>query len=109
MSYKGTSKIVAQVSISCEACGNTFSYNHKLSGYAQKSDEFSAMAAAREQLQKKIDRINGGDFALIADNKPCPQCGYVQSWMIQPVRKHRGNNWGCMLGAISYVLAILLI
>jgi predicted RNA-binding Zn-ribbon protein involved in translation (DUF1610 family) len=108
MPYKGTSKIVAQVSINCENCGNSFSYNHTLSGNAQKTDEFAAIAMARERLKKQIDRINSGDFNLIAEHKVCPKCGYVQSWMILPIRKRRGMNWGSALGVATYLLVFPL-
>jgi uncharacterized integral membrane protein len=109
MAYKGTSKIVAKVSVGCEICENSFTYNHTLSGHASSSNEGTAIYEAHERLKKQMDRIAAGNFDLIAEHKPCPQCGYVQSWMILPVRKHRGNNWGCALSAIAFLIGILLI
>ncbi len=105
MAYRGTSTIMAQVAVSCERCGNGFGYNHKLASFAQHSNEYRAMAIAQENLQKRIDAVKAGNVGLIAENKRCPKCGYVQSWMIAPIRKRRGMIWGLVFGIATYVVA----
>jgi predicted RNA-binding Zn-ribbon protein involved in translation (DUF1610 family) len=109
MAYKGTSKIVAQVSVSCENCGNNFTYNHRLTGNASHSDEYMAMTLASQNLEKQIAKIKAGNYDSIAEHKPCQKCGYVQSWMITPVRKRRGMIWGTIFGVASYLLAFPVI
>lgn len=109
MPYNGFSEITTKVSISCESCGNAYSYNCVLKAGSRDGTREGAIVAARKNLNKKVERVNAGDYALVAKHKPCPQCGYVQSWMILPVRKRRGRNWGLGMGAASYMLAFLLL
>jgi hypothetical protein len=108
MPYQGTSKIAAQVSVCCEACGNNYTYDHIIKAGGQASDKYAAMALANTNLTKAVEKIKAGDYRTVADHKPCPKCGYVQSWMIDPVRRRRGMNWGCGLGFLSYLAVILI-
>jgi hypothetical protein len=105
MPYQGTSKISAQVSVHCESCGNDFVYERTLRGTAQRAGKSAAINAAREKLAKKMEKIESGDYGPIAIHKPCPQCGYVQSWMVEPVRRRRGWQWALGLAILSYFLA----
>ncbi len=107
MNYQETAKDLAQVSISCESCGNSFSYKHTLIGRGSHPDKFKAEMAALNALSTQIDRVKAGDYGLITEYKPCPQCSYVQSWMILAGRKRRGRKWGLALGAFSFLASIV--
>ena len=94
MPYRGTSELLAEVSVTCEMCGDNYAYERTLQGAAQRNTEVAAMDAAHKILEKKVERLGAGDYGPIAISKPCPQCGYVQSWMIGPIRRQRGWQWG---------------
>ena len=91
-----------QVSVDCEMCGAAYAYPSTLMGYSNTKQQI-----AQENLSEKIERVKAGDYHLVADYKPCPQCGYVQSWMIEPVRRKRGWIYGAEAALAVCLLAIL--
>ncbi len=99
--YQAVSNV--QVSVCCEQCGNTYTYQYQLTGYSSNNQ-----TAAQANLADKVERVSAGDYGLIADERPCPQCGYLQSWMIEPVRRKRGWMIGAGIAMAACLLAILI-
>jgi hypothetical protein len=106
MPYQGTSRINAHVSVECENCGSIYSYEHTLHGFSQEWTKARAMGKAQAVLEDEIGRIRAGKFDFVAEHRPCPKCRYVQSWMLEPVRRHRAWGWGIGLGCGTYLVTI---
>ena len=107
MPYQGTASIIAEVSVHCEACGHEYSFERTLRDYARHADEIAATAAAEDSLAKLVDKVQSGDYQPVASHQPCPQCGYLQSWMVGPVRRRRGWQWALATAASAYLLGLL--
>jgi len=99
--------MVAEVSVHCEACGHEYSYERMLRDYARHANETAATAAAEDSLAKLVDKVQSGDYGPVASQKPCPQCGYLQSWMVGPVRRRRSWQWALATAASVYLVALL--
>ncbi len=97
-----TINAIAQVSVYCEMCGTTYGYEYPIYGY-----DSSARQAALDDLASKIKCIEAGDYSDVADHRPCPQCGYVQSWMIEPARRKRGWQGAAGIALAACLIAIL--
>jgi hypothetical protein len=110
MPYQATSKLTAQVSVCCEACGNCYTYDHVFKTYGRHSNEAFALSLARQNREKvwewQTKRVTAGNFSSMADYKPCPKCGYVQAWMVEPVRRRRGWQWGLAIAAVTFLAMI---
>jgi hypothetical protein len=107
MTYQGTAFVAAEVSVRCEACGHEYAYERTLRDYARHDDEASATAAAEAGLAKLVDKVQSGDYQPVASYQPCPQCGYLQSWMVGPVRRRRSWQWALATAAGVYLLGLL--
>lgn len=72
--HEATKEITCKVTYQCESCGEEAEYEKTitLKGGGSRSH------LAREALQKKIRDF---DKNTAIDSKPCPHCGYTQSWM----------------------------
>ena len=66
-----------QVTVTCEACGTRYYYDHSI---VERSNSirniFLTIFADLEQLVQR--RLLRGDYGVC----PCPGCGYIQSWML---------------------------
>lgn len=107
MSPQGTASIIAKVSVRCEACGHEYAYERTLRDYARRADKAAATAAAEEGLARQVDRVQSGDVQPVASDRPCPQCGYMQSWMVESVRRRRSWQWALATAASAYLLGLL--
>ena len=107
MAYQGTASIVAEVSVRCEACGHEYSFRRTLRAYARHENEMAATAAAQDSLARQVAQIESGDYGPVASQKPCPQCGYLQSWMVGPVRRRRSWQWALATASGVYLVALL--
>jgi hypothetical protein len=107
MPYQGTASIIAEVTVHCEACSHEYSFERTLRDYARHDDEASATAAAEAGLAKLVDKVQSGDYQPVASHQPCPQCGYLQSWMVAPVRRRRSWQWALATAAGAYLLGLL--
>lgn len=96
-------QMAAQVSVECEKCGATYAYTSLLTGYSS-----TKLQAAQDNLSEKVKQVQAGKYSLVADFKPCPLCGYVQSWMLEPVRRKRGWMYGVGVAMLVCFAAILI-
>lgn len=110
MPYQAMLRIVATVSVCCEACRHEYAYEKEFKAYGSHSDQFAAtrMAEANREgvYNWQTKRLAAGNYSSMVRNIPCPQCGYVQSWMVEPLRRRTGWLWGGILGALTFFLAI---
>lgn len=106
------------VEIQCEGCGHVFRYPAKLQvsgghSYAtplgigveagKAKAQSLAQERAKENLAKAMDKLKKGDTSLIKEERICPQCGYLQSWMAER-HKHPFTN----IFASGFLLVISL-
>lgn len=92
----------AQVSVTCEMCGTAYAYAATLTGYSSNN-----RSAAQDDLINKVDQVKAGNYNLVAEEKRCPQCGYLQAWMIEPVRRRRG--WMIAIGLAMAVCFVAIL
>lgn len=80
-----TAKVELRVDVTCEACGHKYMMQHEIS-HTTDAFAFSGLSTKdpTEGLMKKIERLEVGVL-------PCPECKYLQSWMIPVWRR-------CILG-----------
>jgi hypothetical protein len=110
MPYQAMSQLVATVSVCCEVCDNSYTYEHIFKTYGRSQTQVGARALADQNregvLNWQTKRVAAGNISAFSDYKPCPKCGYVQSWMVEPVRRRRGWQWGLGVGFVSFLLMI---
>jgi hypothetical protein len=103
-------KTTAKVIVTCEQCSKLYTYEHYFYAYGRLIDENAAINLARQNMDKVFDhysrQIAGGNFSSIVENMACPECGSLQSWMIEPLRKRRGWKLGLIWAAIMFLVAI---
>jgi hypothetical protein len=81
--YNTTARIPILVHITCERCDHAYTTNQEIvASSSYPLDVQAAQASAQDGLNSQIRRIQLGDCGAL-DGSPCPNCGYVQSWMLQ--------------------------
>jgi hypothetical protein len=102
----------AKVQVICEKCGKEYSYDHFYYAYGRRIDEKEAEALARQNMDRVFEyysqQIASSNFSSIVENKPCPECGTIQSWMSEPLIKKRSWKLGFIWAAIMFVFMIPL-
>lgn len=84
-------RLTIDVDVECEACGKRYVYAQ---GYHETGGGMSDPAGA---IQK---RIMQGELGW----KRCPQCGYMQSWMVMSWKV----RWSLILGVVTAMATLAL-
>jgi hypothetical protein len=102
----------AKVLVTCEGCGKVYEYEHFYYAYGRHIDELAAEALARQNMDKVIDyyskQIASLNFSSIVENRPCPACGTIQSWMSEPIIRKQSWKQGLIWAVITFFLMIPL-
>jgi hypothetical protein len=106
------------ISASCENCGTSYSYSRQLYVSGVKTtkwnDGLTKKMSINEIVTPQMRKM--GTQAAIGNLVPCPECGYVQSWMIAEYRRVNrfgrgmiiagiGSAFPCILGGIGIVFS----
>lgn len=100
---EGFVRLNATVAVTCESCAYVYQYQHELVIPAE---------SAKLRLEGLMASFREGKTEAIAEIKPCPQCGYLQSWMVDLARDKKGFVRGCvasLIGWISFLVVIVLV
>lgn len=97
----------ALIEVECELCNKYFNYESsqktKISG-AWKSDVSNQVQKMRRDI---LNRLKSSEFIDIKI-KRCPQCDYIQSWMVKRAKRDLGFMIGLM-GLVLFVVGALMI
>ena len=81
MPTQAKAKTTAKVTVNCEQCGKSYTYEHYFYAYGRLIDEQAAISLAKANMDKVYEhyssQINAGNFSSIVENKPCPNCGSI--------------------------------
>ena len=88
MSVKYEASLDVVVEVTCEACENVYTYEHRISSTSRL--EGNAKRDVLHQFKAK-------EFGAQA----CPECGYIQSWMIEHWQTTRQAFLGFGLGILA--------
>lgn len=121
-----TLKIPCQITIQCEACDHIFVFNTDLEarssstysnplfgigvGEKQAQAKGKTSSSVQSQMEYNVKRLQAGDSSVInwEEEKPCPKCGYLQSWMAKNKRMSGivfiifALGWAAFWGVISW-------
>ncbi len=98
--HTATLTVEAWIPVRCEHCSATFAYLTRRQAVGQGSsvlwlDEAGAKERAKQQAVSKLEK----ELARTADPVPCPQCGRLQTPMLDRIRRSR-RAWGWGLGTV---------
>ena len=88
MSVKYEASLNVVVEVTCEACEKVYTYEHRISSTSRL--EGNATRGVLQQFRAK-------EFGAQA----CPECGYIQSWMIEHWQTMRQGFVGFGLGILA--------
>jgi hypothetical protein len=106
-----------KATVQCEGCNQVFEALASVAGEGMASsgvlgspekDRARASGEAQHALQKKLDRIQRGQLKDLQSYRPCPNCGYIQSWMLKENRRQRREK---AIGArrVTSILSVITI
>ncbi|MEX2029997.1 MAG: hypothetical protein WD906_03390 [Anaerolineales bacterium] len=104
-SSRATTIQVLEITVACGRCGQPFTYRHDLLGATRSVYGLAPAGDAENQLQKQVTRIRSGSYSDLPP-RPCPNCGALQSWMLEASRRGAGERGGCAVALILFVLGV---
>jgi len=103
MSAEATARASVVVEVTCEACGDRYSYETTLIGLATSWDDSESVetlsAKAAEELSTKIQACQFGRHLGV---RKCRKCAHIQSWM----NEHRQETRGFVSFFLSMALGL---
>jgi hypothetical protein len=93
--YDTQVSFTATFQVQCELCNHSFAYEERISCHSAENRPFglgyltrySALEKADEIKFDKIMRLESGNYGDVQPRK-CPNCGYLQSWMIRKAKEN---------------------
>jgi hypothetical protein len=92
--YSASASFTARVDAVCELCANPFSFTEEYS-FNSPMDIFTGKSSKRDaedyvltHMRPVLEGLQAGNPQFLSI-KPCPKCGYVQSWMVKNYQKKR--------------------
>jgi hypothetical protein len=101
----------------CEFCGKSFSFNqtyftfHSQNGGTRERAENAAYMIKLKQQQTLLNKYgHAGHFSMnkIMEVRPCPECGYIQSWMTEHA-KNKKNRYRKYRWLVGFLLLLMVI
>ena len=97
VTYKASRALRIYRKIQCEACDQTFDYiatetfrsEHTAYSYiTQRSVEKQTKEEVQKAYDKRVNTIEAEGNDAVLEAKPCPNCGYHQSYMVGARKRH---------------------